>query len=232
MQKSEKRQGAYADIIDEVVLSAGTNAEEIGKAVISTFYSSELFYKKYRTESRDTNKEIQLLDVANMNKKIFSVSVYKGENRYYIVPLIKHIGGYSIESEWFKSLPISTELNALGNCVGEAIQHIKNSPMSTLTLNEIKMNATWKKNSKYKSWLSFWKNNLLVNVNFDEYEGFTIYSTKRTVDIKGGYYDCIKKILLSQNATSEEIGRTIIDVFDAADKYYLENSYIFYYKSF
>ena len=38
------------------------------------------------------------------------------------------------------------------------------SPGVLMTPIERKENATWKNGSKYKSWLSFWKNNLLARV--------------------------------------------------------------------
>ena len=40
---------------------------------------------------------------------------------------------------------------------------------------------------------------------------------------KGGYYGCIKSINLPANATAEEIGNAIIDVFKAAEEYYEQN---------
>lgn len=32
------------------------------------------------------------------------ISIYKGEGRMLIVPLIDHIAGYSIDSDWFINL--------------------------------------------------------------------------------------------------------------------------------
>lgn len=155
------------------------------------------------------------------NNYPLSVSIYKGEERFLVVPLIKHIGGFSVESKWFACLPFSTDFDILGNSVGEAIKHIMSSESSTLTPIERKMNATWKNGSKYKNWLSFWKNNLMARVNFYVDGSYTIYSTKRTEDVKGGYYDCIKEISLLTNPTAYEIGKAIKDVFDAADEFYL-----------
>ena len=43
-----------------------------------------------------------------------------------------------------------------------------NSPLSSLTPNERKENAAWKKNTKYRSRVSFWKNNHYVRVKITE----------------------------------------------------------------
>ncbi len=52
---------------------------------------------------------------------------------------------------------------------------------------------------------------------------YEIYSTKKFREKKGGYYGCIKSINLPANATAEEIGNAIIDVFKAAEEYYERN---------
>lgn len=101
-----------------------------------------------------------------MSNDVISVSIYKGEERFLIIPQIRHIGGFSVESQWYKNFPLSTDFEVLGKCIEEAIKHIMDSEPSALTPIERKANATWKKGSKYKSWLSFWKNNLMVRVEY------------------------------------------------------------------
>ena len=50
-----------------------------------------------------------------------------------------------------------------------------------------------------------------------------VYSSEKCREKKGGYNGCIKSINLSANATAEEIGNAIIDVFKAAEEYYERN---------
>jgi len=79
------------------------------------------------------------------------ISIYKGEGRMLIVPLIDHIAGYSIDSDWFISLSDLDNAVSVGKGVKSALDYIRNSPLSSLTPNERKENAAWKKNTKYRS---------------------------------------------------------------------------------
>lgn len=65
-----------------------------------------------------------------------------------------------------------------------------NSPLSSLTPNERKENAAWKKNTKYRSRVSFWKNNHYVRVKITEDNQYIIHSMKKshnTGGFKWGY---------------------------------------------
>ena len=72
------------------------------------------------------------------------ISIYKGEGRMLIVPLIDHIAGYSIDSDWFISLSDLDNAVSVGEGVKSALDYIRNSPLSSLTPNERKENAAWK----------------------------------------------------------------------------------------
>ncbi len=128
----------------------------------------------------------------DLSNYVISVSIYKGEERFLLIPEIRHIGGFSVESQWYKVFPLSTDYEVLGKCIEEVIKHVMDSEPSAMTPIERKENATWKKGSKYKSWLSFWKNNLLARVEYSLETGYKIYSTERTEDVKGGYCNCIR----------------------------------------
>ena len=52
---------------------------------------------------------------------------------------------------------------------------------------------------------------------------YRVCATEKFREKKGGYYGCIKSINLPANATAEEIGKAIIDVFKAAEEYYEQN---------
>lgn len=81
----------------------------------------------------------------DMSNDVTSVSIYKGEERFLIISQIRHIGGFSVESQWYKNFPLSTNFEVLGKCIEEAIKHIMDSEPSALTPIERKVNATWKK---------------------------------------------------------------------------------------
>ncbi len=150
----------------------------------------------------------------------FIAVIYKGEGRILIVPLIEHIGGYSVKSRWFINTENLEDYSQIGENIFKVVDFIKNSPRSSLTPKELNLEEAWKKNSKYKSWNSFWKNNNSAHFMLFEDGHYEIYSRKRSEKRKGGYDDCIKKINLPSTATAEEIGQAVIDVFKAAEEYY------------
>ena len=51
-----------------------------------------------------------------------------------------------------------------------------------------KPNDFWKKGSKYKGYITFWKHNFLAYVKLFEDGSYEIYSTKKFREKKGGYY--------------------------------------------
>ena len=79
------------------------------------------------------------------------ISLYKGEGRVLIVPLIDHVAGYSIDSDWFINLSDVNNALSVGEGVTSALDYIINSPLSSLPPKERKENAAWKKNTKYRS---------------------------------------------------------------------------------
>lgn len=149
-----------------------------------------------------------------------SLRIYKGENRILIVPMISHIGGYSICSDWFINIEKIEEPIHIGKAVLESFEFIKNSPISKLTPKELEINEAWKRNSQYKSWKAFWKNNYLTSVGLYEDGHFEVYSLKNSETAIGRYDESIKDILLLPEASVEDLGNAIIDVFRASDEYH------------
>lgn len=148
------------------------------------------------------------------------LSVYKGEGRILIIPIINHIGGYSIASSWFINIENMEDYTNIGESIYKAVDFVKNSPVSSLTPKERDLEEAWKKNSKYKSWISFWKNNNSAHFMLFEDGHYEVYSRERTKNRKGGYGNCIKEMNLPSTATAEEIGIAVIEVFKAAEDYY------------
>ncbi|MBR6627767.1 MAG: hypothetical protein IKL04_07310, partial [Lachnospiraceae bacterium] len=132
----------------------------------------------------------------SVQKYPWIISVYKGENRILIIPSIEHIGGYSVLSSWCINIEKGDDCIKVGTGILDAMEYINNSPISSLTSKELDADVAWKRNSKYKSWISFWNNNDNAKVIVYENGELDIYSTLRTEGRKGGYSGSIKKIVL------------------------------------
>ena len=147
-------------------------------------------------------------------------SIYKGEGRFLITTVVKHIGGYKTHADEVTTVSEMEDdlVDKLGNKVLSRIKAVENSPLYVG-----KPKQFWKNGSKYKGYITFWKHNLLALVRLFEDGKYEVYSTEKCREKKGGYNGCIKSINLPANATAEEIGKAIIDVFKAAEVYYEQN---------
>lgn len=150
----------------------------------------------------------------------WTASVFKGEGRFLITTLVEHIGGYKTHADEVTIVSETEDdlVDKLGNKVLSRIKAVENSPLYVG-----KPKQFWKNGSKYKGYITFWKHNLLALVRLFEDGSYEIYSTEKCREKKGGYNGCIKSINLPANATAEEIGNAIIDVFKAAEEYYEQN---------
>ena len=148
-----------------------------------------------------------------------SVTIFKGEGRIFIVPLVRHIGGYSVDSEWFIKVKDMEDSKEIGNAILKAFEFIENNPISTKSEKEQQNNAAWRKNSKYKSWVAFWKNNYCADFNVYENGEYQLNLTERMLEHKGVYNGSIKKISMSSTSSEEEIGKAVIDIFKVAEGY-------------
>jgi hypothetical protein len=146
----------------------------------------------------------------------WTASVFKGEGRFLITTLVEHIGGYKTHADEVTIVSETEDdlVDKLGNKILSRIKAVENSPLYVG-----KPKQFWKNGSKYKGYITFWKHNLLTYVDLYEDGSYKVCATEKCREKKGGYYGCIKSI----NATAEEIGNAIIDVFKAAEEYYEQN---------
>ena len=151
------------------------------------------------------------------------MSIYKGEGRVLIMPVIRHMAGYSVNADWVANIQQIDDYASIGKGVIHAVDFIRNSPLSMSTPRERELDPIWKKNTKYKSEISFWKNNLLTRIKVFEDGHYLIYSMKRSEKRKGGYSEIIKEISLSSDASGEEIGKAVLSAFEALEDYYKNN---------
>ena len=147
------------------------------------------------------------------------LSAYKGEGRILINPLIEHVAGYFIDSDCFVNVQEQDFLQ-VGRGVIQAINFIKKSPLSTLTLEELEADESWKGYTKYKSRISFWKNNYFARLKLYEDGHYEIFSMTKSEKRKGTYSKIIKEVNLSSESTVEDIGKAVLDVMAASEKYY------------
>ena len=147
-------------------------------------------------------------------------SIYKGEGRFLITTVVKHIGGYKTHADEVTIVSETEDdlVDKLGNKVLSRIKAVENSPLYVG-----KPKQFWKNGSKYKGYITFWKHNLLTYVDLYEDGSYKVCATEKCREKKGGYNGCIKSINLPANATAEEIGNAIIDVFKTAEVYYEQN---------
>ena len=150
----------------------------------------------------------------------WTASVFKGEGRFLITTLVEHIGGYKTHADEVTTVSETEDdlVDKLGNKVLSRIKAVENSPLYVG-----KPKQFWKNGSKYKGYITFWKHNLLSSIELYEDGSYRVCATEKCREKKGGYNGCIKSINLPANATAEEIGNAIIDVFKTAEVYYEQN---------
>lgn len=143
------------------------------------------------------------------------INVNKGEGRILIIPVIG-----CKDADWFVSMPDTADCLDVGRAVLDAVAFVRKKTHSAEVQEKRTEIAAWKKNTKYKSWVSFWKHNHYGGIEVLQDGQYNIYSMKRSEEERGLYTECIKDVYLSANADVEEIGRTVIDVLEASEAYY------------
>ena len=175
--------------------------------------------------SKNINKIIQKIKPNNNQKFPFLINIYKGEGRILINPCVQCWGGYRIPSENFTVINNMEDYKTIGKNILNSLNFIKNSPIDKSSAKEREDRAVWKINTKYKTWISFWKNNNHCDITLYEDKHYEISSYKKSKKFNYGYDGCIKKITLTKKTTAEEIGKAIIDVFKAVEDYYKVNPF-------
>ena len=159
----------------------------------------------------------------DINNHRFTLTVYFGEKRMLFVPIVDHKYGYSIESDWFVN---TYDINAkdVGDCIIRAFYYMNSAPVSELTPAERDKNAAWRKCSKYKTWNSFCKNNLMVQIEKYSDGHFEIQSLKRSEKHKGQYEGFLTEKTLPYSTTYDDLGKYTIDAFTELEEYYSKTS--------
>ena len=97
----------------------------------------------------------------NVVQSPWTVRIYKGEGRFLIVAEVEHRAGYNTCAD--KVVTINeTEDNLVTKLGNEALLGLKSIGDSPLYIGKPKKNDFWKKGSKYKGYITFWKHNFLA----------------------------------------------------------------------
>lgn len=165
-----------------------------------------------------------MIKIISVQRFPLNIHIHKGENRILFIPCISHKGGFSeLSSHTFVINDTDNDNKSIGNTICEAINFIMSSPLSESTPLERESSRVWQENSKYKSEVSFWRNNLSARIRVFEDGHYWVFSMKRSdrynlIDDK-----IIGEINLPKEAKIEELGQAVIDVFSALEEYYKEH---------
>ena len=158
-----------------------------------------------------------------MQRYPFMIMIYKGEGRMLFVPLVDHTRGFRIEMGNNVAIEQVDDEKLIGKIIFELLEQIGRSSISKVIPIEIEKDEAWRNHSKYKTWVSFWKNNNYTLLSFYEDGHYQIVSSKRSEKRKGNYGDVAKIIELMPEVSAEDIGKAVIDVFQAAEEYHKQN---------
>lgn len=143
------------------------------------------------------------------------ININKGEGRILMIPVI----GYK-DADWFVNMPDTEGCLAVGRAVLDAVAFVKQNSRIAGKTQKRDAVAAWQKNTKYKSWVSFWKHNHYGMVEALRDGQYNICSFKKSEERQGLYTECIKDLYLPPDASAEEIGQAVIDVLEASEEYY------------
>lgn len=153
-------------------------------------------------------------------EQTWSMQIYKGEGQMIVVPLIKHIGGYSVHSADIEIIKVDEAVNKLGACIDRCIRTIKNSEVSTMTSKEQEEYAVWHRATKCKGYKKFCQNYNMCSI-IKENGNINVYSSNKGIEFgRWCYFGAIKDIYLPLNATADELAVAVYDVLLAADEKY------------
>lgn len=155
---------------------------------------------------------------------LLSIHIYKGENRILIIPMVWHASGRPVDSELCSNIRNMENAELVGNKVLEALNVIMNEPRPDFSLENY--DGMWEKNTKYKTWNSFWKNNLEATIYMsEEYKGYVRIASwvkSSRVSIHEGM---AKEIFIPFDSPAEVYGEAVLEVFRALEEKMRDKAY-------
>jgi len=150
-----------------------------------------------------------------------------GEERLLLIPSIVHFYHYHIEAYYFENIKELDDCKEISEAIQRCIQYIIDTPPSKATPKERKENAAWVKNTKYKSWKSFWKNNNMMFFDKNKDGTYLLSARKKTVDGgRGEYNDIYKDVILPSTTSYEDIAKKVVEMLKEVEEYYSDKSNI------
>ena len=115
----------------------------------------------------------------------------------------------------------------VAKAIASCLEYIEYEPLSKATPKEIDQNEAWKKNTKYKSWKAFWKNNNMLYFRIEPNGEFLLSARKKTVDGgRGEYNDIYQSITLPSTTSYEDIAKKVVEMLKEVEEYYSDKSNI------
>lgn len=142
------------------------------------------------------------------------VQVYRGEDRLLVVPIV-----ICRMSENYKVFSRDYQTDDVGKTIKEMFSFIRNEETKMVLEDNKNQIPVWKRNSKYKSYKSFVRNNILADIEIIE-SHIEVTGVIESEYVSGMYGPTYKEIDLPIECSTEELGTAVEDVLDAVENYY------------
>ena len=160
-------------------------------------------------------------------EKRISIYVYLGDERLLLIPSIRHFYNYYVDAHYFENIKELDNYEEISRAIQRCMQYIIDTPPTKATPKELEANLAWKKNTKYKSWKSFWKNNNMMFLDKKNDGTYLLSARKKTVDWnRGCYNDIYQSITLPSTTSYEDIAKKVVEMLKEVEEYYSDKSNI------
>lgn len=150
----------------------------------------------------------------------WSVGVFKGEHRLFVVPYITTIGYYGTFMAWYRKLNDTESPEVIGEAILDAFEHIRISPVDARTRAERDEDLFYLKETKCKSYRAFNKKYMHCGINMNEQGIYSVSALISSDDNQGyGRIDGNETVKFPNNASSTDLGNAVINAFRISEKY-------------
>ncbi|MBQ4283364.1 MAG: hypothetical protein IJB96_05480 [Lachnospira sp.] len=202
MKKSVDGGGRFCGYIKRVHIPNNYSQEEF-RCVTSELVKLARLYNESPAKVTVNREEFRKDESIGKHKFPWEISVYKGEKRLLIIPYLDHVSGAKQQPDRMIVLDENVSDIQIGEGVLSAIDIIKNS--SRL----VGITKGYELATKYKSWKTFSKRNVLVSIDYNEDGSFELCSKKCSKT--DGIYDILgKRRELPSGVNAKELGENIL----------------------
>ncbi len=153
------------------------------------------------------------------NSPCYYLTVYKGEGRIVVEPLLKNVHGMWVKDpELHDIITDMDDCGSIGESVIKWIEYIENTPR---TMRDPRDGMSYTSFTKYKTWRSFFHNNLLVSVKNDKTQYSIVGKIRLSRRGQGsGWAGGVKQHLLPLTASPAEIGQAVLEAFVESEEFH------------